>query len=217
MAIRKPKDTLTLALVQALNGAWLAIRKNHPEVPEAAIILGSGSDGRATLKFGHWARSRWERKGDDVVSELFVGGEGLKRGAVSTMGTLLHEAGHALAQVRGIDDTSRGGRYHNQKFKALANELGVDIEKDPRIGYSITTVPKGTEQKYKTEIAALKKAITATRRHEMVRAAGSRTNNNNGLSTECECDPPRKIRVSDSVYDQGPISCGLCGADFEQR
>ncbi|MFD1534873.1 hypothetical protein [Pseudonocardia aurantiaca] len=34
-----------------------------------------------------------------------------------------HEkAAHALAHVRGIKDTSRQGRWHNARFKALAEE-----------------------------------------------------------------------------------------------
>jgi hypothetical protein len=35
--------------------------------------------------------------------------------------TILHEAVHALAHVRGVKDTSRGGKYHNKReFVALA-------------------------------------------------------------------------------------------------
>lgn len=45
---------------------------------------------------------------------------------------------HALAHVRGIKDTSRQGRWHNTKFKALAEELGIEVSKDPRIGWSPT-------------------------------------------------------------------------------
>ncbi|WP_297495484.1 hypothetical protein [Pseudonocardia sp.] len=41
------------------------------------------------------------------------------------LATLLHEAAHALAHVRGIKDSSRQGRWHNAKFKALSEELGI--------------------------------------------------------------------------------------------
>jgi len=39
------------------------------------------------------------------LPEVFVGGEGLARGLADVHGTLLHEAAHALADVRGIKDT----------------------------------------------------------------------------------------------------------------
>jgi len=58
---------------------------------------------------------RWH---DDArqLPEVFVGGEGLARGPAEVLGTLLHEAAHALADVRGIKDTSRQGRWHNARF-----------------------------------------------------------------------------------------------------
>jgi hypothetical protein len=42
--------------------------------------------------------------------ELFVAGAGLAEGPRQTLQTILHEAVHALAHVRGVKDTSRGGK-----------------------------------------------------------------------------------------------------------
>jgi hypothetical protein len=36
------------------------------------------------------------------------------------LGTLLHEAAHALADQRAIKDNSRQGRYHNARYRQLA-------------------------------------------------------------------------------------------------
>jgi hypothetical protein len=41
---------------------------------------------------------------------------------------------------------------------------------------------------------------------------GARPNNNNGLALTCDC--PRKIRVSTSVAEEGPIVCGVCDTAF---
>jgi hypothetical protein len=39
---------------------------------------------------------------------------------------MLHEARPRLAHVRGVKDTSRGGKYHNKReFVALAAQLGL--------------------------------------------------------------------------------------------
>lgn len=45
---------------------------------------------------------------------------------------------HLYALENGIKDTSRGNTYHNKKFKEIAEARGLEIEHDPRIGYSIT-------------------------------------------------------------------------------
>jgi hypothetical protein len=128
------------------------------------------------------------------------------------LGTLLHEATHGVAATRGIKDTSRQGRYHNTRFRELATELGISVERDPAIGWSITTVPDPTAAQYEHEIGALGAALTAHRLADV--HAGGRTSSNNGLVATCACDPPRKIRLSRSAYDTGPVFCGVCEAQF---
>ena len=81
-----------------------------------------------------------------ALAEVFVGGEGLALGAVDVLGTLLHEATHALAHVRGVQDTSRQGRYHNRRFRDLAEEIGLDVREVPVIGWSDTHVPEATRR-----------------------------------------------------------------------
>lgn len=130
-----------------------------PQVPAVVLVLGAGSIGAAGgLRLGHFAAMRWadpdqpareDGAGDGVavrLPEVFVGGEGLARGPADVLGTLLHEAAHALAHVRGIKDTSRQGRWHNARFKALAEELWIEVAKDPRIGWSPTAIPAATRE-----------------------------------------------------------------------
>src|SRR5687768_783210 len=113
------------ALVAALEIAWAAIQRRHAEVPAVVVTLGAGGIGvpAGALKLGHFAAKRWVTRDSPAdsggVAELFVGGEGLRRGADEVLATLLHEAAHGVASVRGIKDTSRQGRYHNARFKAL--------------------------------------------------------------------------------------------------
>jgi integrase len=75
--------------------------------------------------------------------EVLVGGEGLHRSPLEVLGTLLHEAAHGLACARSIQDTSRGGRYHNRRYATLARELGLDVAAVKPIGWS-ATVPEPT-------------------------------------------------------------------------
>lgn len=213
--------SITPRLVAALDRVWAAIRRCHPEVPEVVITLGSGSlgspAGRITL--GHFAADRWQR-GDGRLPEMFVAGEGLAHGAREVLGTLLHEAAHGLADARGIQDTSRQGRYHNSRYRDLATELGLEISKVDGIGWSGTHVPDETAAAYQDELAELAGAIVAWRHTEGGAAltgsgddpTSGRQTSNNGLAARCPCG--RRIRIAPTVYAAGPITCGVCGADF---
>lgn len=202
-------DTITGLLVTALENTWAAIRAHHPDVPDVVLTVGAGSTGASEMTLGHFAPDRWVR-GEYELHELFVGGEGLQRGAVDVLGTLLHEAAHSIAMTRGIKDTSRQGRWHNERYRALGVELGLCLEHDDKIGWSITTVPDRTRQLYRDELNELAFALVAYRRREPWRRG--RTSNNNGVSAECNCG--RKIRASKRVMEVGSIYCGNCGNEF---
>lgn len=131
---KRQNEYTTAELVSALEAAWAAIRVNHNEIPAVVIIVGSGTATKQA-KYGHFAPTRWQH-GENQLAEVLISGEGLKRPVEEVFTTLLHEAAHSLADVRDIKDTSRQGRWHNQKFAALASELGLDTSKDPRIGWS---------------------------------------------------------------------------------
>lgn len=45
---------------------------------------------------------------------------------------------HIYHLMNNIQDCSRGGTYHNRKFKEKAESVGLIISKDPRIGWSLT-------------------------------------------------------------------------------
>jgi hypothetical protein len=203
----------TAGLLTALENAWAQIRARHPEVPDAVLIVGSGSPakGSQSLKWGHFASLRWQ-SGDTRLPEVLVSGEGLSRTPAEVFTTLLHEATHGLADTRGVQDTSRQGRWHNKKFAALAAELGLTARKDDKLGYSPCTLTDTASADYATTITALGAALRAYRHPEPTGDGKERTNNNNGVSCECEC--PRKIRLSDKAFAEGPIVCAACNAAF---
>ncbi|MFI1919718.1 hypothetical protein [Nocardia sp. NPDC020380] len=204
-------DTVTGLLVTAVENAWAAIRSLHPDVPDVVLTVGAGSISGSDVTLGHFAPNRWVR-GEYELHELFIGGEGLQRGAVDVLGTLLHEAAHGIAMTRGIKDTSRQGRWHNERYRALGEELGLTLTHHDEIGWSLTAVPDQTRLLYRDELEELACALVAYRRREPGRDRG-RKSSNNGLSAECDCG--RKIRVSRTVYQTGPILCGICGGAFE--
>ena len=137
------------------------------EVPPVVIIIAVRHRPQ-TARWGHHAPGRWHAN-HEQRAEIMISGEGLRRDARDVLGTLLHEAAHALAAARGIKDTSRQGRYHNTKYKVLAEELGITVTFDPAIGWSITTVPGHTAEDYASQLAALQDAMTLWRTNETAR------------------------------------------------
>ena len=198
-------NTTGSSLVAAFEAVWKEIQRRHPDVPDVVATL-AGKPG----VYGHFAPHRWSTNDENTAHELFIGGEGLQRGGVPTLGTLLHEAAHGAALARKVQDTSRQGRYHNKKFKQIAEEFGILVEHDSSIGWSITTVPAATADTYAEQIALLDAAITAHRRDSrMVQVVGG---SNNGRSMSCSCG--RKIRCSNKVANGAPIICGDCMTPF---
>jgi hypothetical protein len=187
---------ISAPMVEALEQAWADIRTRHADLPPAVVVLGAGSIGTAAgvLKLGHFAAMRWAdtTSNGQRLAEVFVGGEGLVRDPAEVLGTLLHEAAHALAHVRGIQDTSRQGRWHNARFKAVADEVGIQVTKDRRIGWSPTTVHDDTRTVYANTIAVLSDALRLFRSADITTAKTGKSSN----PPACVCDCGRRIRVA---------------------
>jgi hypothetical protein len=196
-------------LVAALEHAWQSIRRHHPDVPEAVLVVASGSEGKR-LNWGHFAPHRWEVAGADR-HEVLVGGEGLQRAPLEVLGTLLHEAAHGLAQARGVQDTSRAGRYHNRRYATLARELGLEAASVKPIGWSATTVPEPTAAGYAGQLEELQAALVLWRRQEHRIGTGSRSRNL--LAAACGCG--RRIRAAKATLAEAPILCSVCAQPFE--
>ncbi len=211
MTTARPTDgNAASVLVAALEHTWMAIRARHPQVPEVVMAVASGSVGRrGDLKLGHFADRRW-RVATAERPELFVGGEGLAAGAVEVLGTLLHEAAHGLAATRGVQDTSRQGRYHNRRYAALAGELGLTVQRAGSRGWTATQVPAETATVYDAVVDDLARALVLWRRAEHP-GPGKRASNL--LAAVCGCG--RRIRAARSTLAQAPVLCGRCGGPFQ--
>jgi hypothetical protein len=208
------RDAVGSRLILALEQAWSAIRERHPEVPPAVMITASRAQ-VAGLRFGRFAASRWRiDQLDGALSEVFIGGEGLARSPERDFATLLHEAIHALAHVREIKDTSRQGRYHNKRFKLLAQELGIDVSYHQHLGFSATTLPPATSRRYASTLRTLRGALDAHRDRELA-LQHEQTASPDPPSCICRCG--RLIRVAPGTLAQGPILCSICRQPFRRR
>lgn len=209
VAAIEPAAGISAPVIAALESAWAEIQRRHPETPDVMMITGTGTGRRRNaLVRGHYQQDAWQL-GEGKLPEVFISGERMADGAEGVLATLLHEDAHAIAAVRGVQDTSRQGRYHNRRFKAIAEELGLKVEQDTRIGWSLTELPDETALEYQVVLGELERALKLHRPLHLVPPEPGRQG-----PPPCVCACDRKIRVAPSVLEQAPITCGSCGEDF---
>ena len=199
-------------ILKVLEDTWLEIRRWHPDIPPAVIIIASGTDGKHP-RWGHHAPGRWNVAGQQYA-EVMISGEGLRRSPDEVLGTLLHEAAHALAHARNIKDTSRQGRYHNKHFKTCAEQLGLAVEHDQHNGWATTTITDVTRIAYARQLRDLAQAMTLWRHGEATTGPATRRNSN-FIAAVCPCG--RSIRVAASTLAEASITCQACGGDFQAK
>lgn len=212
------------AVVAACERAWRSIQEHHPEVPDAVIVLGSGVERGRLVKLGHWWGGRWLADGE-VRGEVLIAGEALHLEPAQVFEVLLHEAAHGINAARGIKDTSRGGRYHNQRFASAAREVLLRVRPMPPYGMADTLLSSAAAERYADDIGALGDAMRIARQLERTatpdRGAeegtpGADRERSSGRATSAACGCGRRVRVAPSTLAAGPIVCGLCGSAFAE-
>jgi hypothetical protein len=222
-------------IITALEATWGAIQTHHPDVPDVVIVTGTGRGRRRNaLTWGHHTTDRWlDAAAAGRKAELFVSGEAIAKGGEMVVETMLHEAAHALAAARGIRDTSCAGRWHNRKYAALAQELGLEPPKKAAqvVGYSEALIPPVTVARYAAHIRRLEAATLARievpeddeadqqepQSEDNPGPRGGRGRAGKRLAVECGCTPPRRMQVSPAFLEDGSVLCGKCREEFHQR
>jgi len=84
----------------------------------------------------------WKHSPDDKEGyyEINMCAEYLNRPFLDTCSTLIHEMVHLLNLQNKIQDTSRSGKYHNKKFKEVAEQHGLKVDKSEKYGWAITVL-----------------------------------------------------------------------------
>jgi hypothetical protein len=139
------------------------------------------------------------------LPEVFMATEMIAAGANEMFKVLLHEAVHAIAHARGIKDTSRQGRYHNARFRALAQEAGLEPDpRNPVIGFSRTTLSATAAQEYRTALGELSSALAGQPGPQDRAAAAA------ARGPVCQCGswvPMRRRRIEPIA---GTVMCRMC-------
>jgi len=186
-------STTPPVLAAELAAAWADIQRHHPELPDLA------------------------------APESLIGESSSACGGGLSFERLLHEAVHGLAAARGVRDTSRAGRYHNRRFLAIAEELGLEhlAEPHPSSGFSLVAPTADTRRRYRPTIERLQHALSAYDAATAANAGGSfrgpaarHGSSGGGVRVKAVCGCGRNVRVVPSVLAQAPIVCGACRTPF---
>lgn len=116
-------------IFRAVNTDWFGGELEEP-------IITIQSTPRA---YGHVTVSKiWKQKGEERRHELNIGAETLQRPIEEVVATIVHEAVHLYNLAHDVQDCSRGGSYHNKKFKEEAERRGLIISHHPTYGWTLT-------------------------------------------------------------------------------
>ena len=156
-----------------LEDVYETLRMDTPDLPPVFFKLDHGRTMMAQV-WGHFSPNAWTADGSPR-HEIMIASECLAAGAHQVLQTVIHEAVHALAEARGIKETSRQGRYHNKRFVTLAEELGLTYDTDrnkdakgklvpdERIGFSHVVLTEESLSKHAELLVWLQEEITAYR------------------------------------------------------
>ncbi|GAA3018470.1 hypothetical protein Sfulv_55380 [Streptomyces fulvorobeus] len=197
-------------LLEALTTLWAQVRSHVADLPTARIAISP------TPPTTNHDPTRWAWEGE-VVTGLVVSAETLQAGPDAVLEVILHEAAHVLCWARGVQDTASHGAYHNGRFLAAAEEVGLSWPADqPRTGRGYAT-PSPTEKtldRYRSSLAELEDAIPLVLPHLTIPDATARRRPASRLTLRCGCNEPRKMQMSPTVAAKAPVVCGACKKPF---
>ena len=164
---------------------------------------------------GHCSTARvWKRK-DENTYELNIAAEVLDYPIEETLDTMIHEMVHLYCRETGIKEVSRGGKYHNGKFKEEAERRGLECYQSGAYGWN-------TKAGDNLIVYALGKGwseiqITRGNTTPAIRTEGTGTNQSGGSRGSGERRPSSTRKVVCPICGQSVratkkvnIYCGNC-------
>ena len=205
-------NTITEAKTENLSGIVAALESAHSIIREKTgaprvTILVTRKTGRT---MGHFTHAKLWKAGEEQFHEIMISANYFERGARAVLGTLLHEVAHSIDSQNGIQGVSGDG-YHNQKFKATAEALGLTITQAKGIGWSVTDVSDECAERWSDALAIIEEALSLMADSEQSGKSGGR--NKNLKVAMCGCG--EKIRLSAKALEKCAPKCQNCGVEFK--
>lgn len=152
----------------------------------------------------------WKKAGekDSGYYEINICAEHLTRSFKELCSTMLHEMVHLWNLQNGVQDTSRGGTYHNKRFKAEAEKRGLKIDQHPKYGWTVTKLNVEAEQ----FIEQMDDTSFSLYRDSAAKLKAKKTSKSSSRKYVCPCCGCI-VRATKQVH----IMCGDCEMEFEEE
>lgn len=147
-------------------------------------------------------------KKDDGFYEINICAEHLAIPFEQVAEILLHEMVHLYNLQIGAQDTSRGGTYHNKKYKEAAEKHGLTVEKDAKYGWTKTSL----NDEAKAFVDGMQDKKFELHRKSLPKipgAAKTKQSSRKYVCPVCGCI----IRATKEVH----VICGDCNVEFEEE
>jgi hypothetical protein len=202
---KAPKAEALSTITKAIETAHELI-KAETGAPRATILVTRALKGRK----GHFTPYTPWANGAESFNEIAFNLEHFTTGE-ELLSTLLHEVAHSMNHANGIEDCS-ANQYHNAKFKAQAEELGLKTIEVKGKGHASTELTELGAKRWKKALSILTSALELTA-STVEGSTKPKGRNTNLLKATCQCDEPKTIRASRGVIDSG-IRCDDCEMRF---
>lgn len=144
---------------RCLERAWARLREVEPCVPPVVIVL--VPVGRKQGKLGHFSGLVWRAGRGERGHELAINPVLFDR-PEDLLGTLVHEAAHALLFEWGLrGGCGPDGYFHREEFRGVCERLGLVCSfRNRRYGWSDTAWPvAGVPMKYRSVLRLLTREL----------------------------------------------------------
>lgn len=90
--------------------------------------------------YAHYTTANVWNTANGGKREINIASGTLDRPVEDVIASLMHEMVHMWNDmILNVQDTSRGGQWHNRLFAIEAEKHGLTVEKSPKYGYAVTT------------------------------------------------------------------------------
>jgi hypothetical protein len=203
--MKEEKMNLSVTMVSDLNKAFDSINNYwyNNELQKPVILVQSI---RKPNVLGYCTTKKvWMNDGEAKFYEIAISAENFNRTFEDVICTLMHEAVHLYNLQNDIKDVS--GEWHTKKFKNEAEKRGMNVEKAPRIGFSVTTL----NDEGKTFVSNLEHSDIYSYHREKP-AKKSKVASQRSFTYTCPiCN--EKIISKNPILD---ITCNDCDCQFER-
>ena len=180
-------------------------------LPEVIITIQSKGKSSA---YGWFSVGKVWEHGEERKHEINISAESINRGYLEVARTLWHEMIHLYCCENDIKDCSRGGTYHNKRFKQVSEQYGFYYPEDAysdKYGWSFSKLTDESIQflnkhNIDDDIFAINRVDLSSNNN------GEEKKKSNSIKWVCECG-----NIIRSTKEDLRIICADCETMFEQE